>query len=130
MRPAGAAAQRRQTWIPGRPCRYRVESDDAMLKTMLASGDGTMWMPPQASTVAANIDNVFYYILYVSAVFFVIINGAMFYFMWKYRRRSPHDKVGRITHSTPLEIGWSVIPGLLLIPMFWWGFQGYMHHRA
>lgn len=101
-----------------------------MLKTLLASGEQTIWMPVQASTVAADIDFVFYYILYISAVFFILINGAMFYFMWKYRRRSPHDKVGRITHSTPLEVGWSVLPGLLLIPMFWWGFKGFMHHRA
>jgi cytochrome c oxidase subunit 2 len=108
----------------------RVESDDAMLNFLLASGEQTTWMPPQASTVAANIDNVFYYILYISAVFFIVINGAMFYFMWKYRRRSPHDKVGRITHSTPLEIGWSVLPGLLLVPMFWWGFQGFVNHRT
>src|SRR5262245_40476933 len=110
--------------------RLRVESDDAMLNTLLASGEKTIWMPPQASTVAADIDFVFYYILYISAVFFVIINGAMFYFMWKYRRRGPRDQVGRITHSTPLEIGWSVLPGLLLIPMFWWGFKGFMNHRA
>ncbi|MBI5864733.1 MAG: cytochrome c oxidase subunit II [Planctomycetes bacterium] len=87
-------------------------------------------MPPQASTVAGATDYVFYYILYISAAFFILINGAMFYFIWKYRRRGPHDKVGRITHSTPLEIGWSVIPGLLLIPMFWWGFKGYMEQRT
>lgn len=101
-----------------------------MVNFLLASSEQTMWMPPQASTVAYDIDWMFYYILYASAFFFILINGAMFYFMWKYRRRGPHDKVGRITHSTPLEVGWSVIPGLLLIPMFWYGFQGFVNHRT
>ena len=42
-------------------------------------------LPPQASTVAPEIDRVFYYIYWCSAVFFVIIVASMFYFMWKYR---------------------------------------------
>lgn len=102
-----------------------------MLNLLLAKGEQTMWMPPQASTVAGTTDYVFYYILYMSAFFFVLINGAMFYFMWKYRRRREGEPVEcRITHSTPLEVGWSVLPGLLLIPMFWWGFKGFAEQRT
>lgn len=87
-------------------------------------------MPPEASTYAHDSDWVFYFILYVCAVFFVIIAGCMFYFMIRFRRRGPHDKVARITHNTPLEIAWSVAPSFLLVMMFWWGFDSFMVTRT
>lgn len=101
------------------------------LLTLLSQMDAVYWrMPPQASTVAAETDRVFYYIYWCSVFFFVIINGAMFAFMIRYRRRSHNDPVGRVTHSTPLEITWSIIPSILLVPMFWWGFKGFLDQRT
>lgn len=91
--------------------------------------DGGFWMPQQASTFAPETDFVFFYIFWLSAFFFVLINVTMFYFMWKYRRRTRFDKVGTITHSTPLELTWSILPSILLVPMFWWGFHGFMESR-
>ncbi len=92
--------------------------------------NGGFWMPEQASRHAPDVDFVFFYIFWMSVFFFVLINAAMFYFIWKYRRRTRYDKVGTVTHSTPLEITWSIIPSILLVPMFWWGFQGFMDSRT
>lgn len=100
------------------------------MNALLAQAAKTFWMPPQASTVADSVDFVFYYIYWTCVFFFVLINGLMFYFMVKYRRRSHDDEVGRITHSTPLEIAWSVLPSALLVLMFWWGFKGFIEMRT
>ncbi|MCA9242906.1 MAG: cytochrome c oxidase subunit II [Phycisphaerales bacterium] len=88
------------------------------------------WMTPvEASTFAGPVDWLFYYIFWMSAVFFVLIVVLMFYFMWRYRRRTNNDPVGQIHHNTPLELAWSVFPGLLLVTMFWWGFTGFVDMR-
>lgn len=97
---------------------------------LIGSSEQTFWMPPQASSYAEPIDGVFYFILYVSAFFFVVIAGCMFAFMILYRRRTPHDQVSPITHNTPLEVAWSVLPSFLLAAMFWWGYVEFKNLRT
>jgi cytochrome c oxidase subunit 2 len=96
----------------------------------LAEGGATFWLPEQRSTAAPAVDSLFYFIYWVCVVFFIIVAGAMFYFMIRYRRRSVHDKVNKITHNTPLELAWTILPSLLLIFMFWWGFKGFLDMRT
>lgn len=97
---------------------------------LLIATEQTFWMPPQASSYAANIDWVFYFILYVSAFFFVVIAGCMFAFMVVYRRKTAHDTVNPITHNTPLEVAWSVLPSFILAAMFWWGYVEFKNMRT
>lgn len=100
-----------------------------MLSVMLGSGD--FWMPVQAAEGAAAIDWVFYFIFWISLVFFLIIALGMFYFMVRYRRRTEEQQPeSNIAHNTPLELTWTIIPTILLIPMFWWGFTGFMDSRV
>lgn len=87
------------------------------------------WRPPQASTFSRSVDNIYLFIFWVCLVFFVGIAVTMFWFMIKYRRRTPEDEVGHTTHSNTLELVWTIIPSLLLIPMFWWGFTAFMDTR-
>jgi cytochrome c oxidase subunit 2 len=102
-----------------------------MTKLLLAELGGSFMMPTQASTFAADVDGLFYFIFWVSAAFFVLIAGLMFAFMILYRRRNAGDEaVAQITHNTPLEIAWSVLPGILLVLMFWWGFKTFLDMRA
>lgn len=77
-------------------------------------------MPTQASTFAEHTDNLYYFILALDLLFFVLVMGAMGYFMWKYRRRSKDQKTSSITHSGVLEFWWSFIPAVLLIVIFIW----------
>ena len=87
----------------------------------------TNWiMPSQASTLAPDIDNLFWFITAVSAFFFVLITALMLIFVKRYRRRSENEITPHITHNQKLEIAWSVIPLFILIGIFFWGFNGYM----
>jgi len=90
-----------------------------------ASG-GTFWFPPQASSVAKGIDSLFYFILIVSAVFFAIIIGVTLACLMKYSRKSGARADVTFSHSMFLELSWSILPSLLLIPMFWYGFTGFL----
>ena len=87
----------------------------------------SLWMPEAASTVAEDVDALFYFILYLSTFFFIGIVGAMLWFVFKYKKRSDNDKTSPVTHNTQLEIWWSILPTILLIVMFWWGFKGFMN---
>jgi cytochrome c oxidase subunit 2 len=87
------------------------------------AAEGTFWMPPQASTYAADVDFVFYFIYWTCVVFFVILMAAVGYFVWAHRQKGPDDRVPDIKGSHALEIGWSVIPGIFMLAMFWYGFD-------
>jgi len=89
------------------------------------------WFPEQASSFAGGVDDLYMFILWVSTVFFIAIVVAMVYLCLKYKR----PKSGEIvvepssSHNTNLEIAWSVLPSILLVPMFWWGATGYFDSR-
>ncbi len=101
------------------------------MRLLLAEGAETFWMPPQSSTFASDVDFVFYFIYWVSAVFFVVIAGLMFLFIFRHRAKDPGAAApATVTHNNTLEIAWTVLPALLLVPMFWWGFTGFMDMRT
>ena len=83
-------------------------------------------MPPSGSTVAADVDSLFYFILYASIVFFAIVVLASGYFVYKYRRRGEATTTSGVAHNTALEVTWTVIPTILVIIVFIWGFQGFL----
>ena len=88
---------------------------------------GTLMMPPAASTYAADVDALFYFIIYISIFFFVMIVGAMLYFAVRYRRKAGSDEIpDGPTHNTFLETIWIVVPVIIVMIIFFWGFRGYM----
>jgi len=93
----------------------------------VASQPGTTWMPPQASAEAVNVDNTFYFIYWVSVIFFILIVALMIYFVLRYRqRRAGELAAGAATHHTTLELTWSAVPLILVVIMFVMGFRGFM----
>lgn len=78
-------------------------------------------MPTDASTFAEGTDALYLFIVALDTLFFVLIMGAMGYFMWKYRRRSKDQKTSSITHNGKIEFLWSAIPAVLLVVIFVWG---------
>ncbi|MFT3921897.1 MAG: cytochrome c oxidase subunit II [Myxococcales bacterium] len=87
--------------------------------------EATVQLPRQMSTLAADIDNMYYFIFWVSVVFFVAIIGAAIWFLIKYRRdKNPHSTPPG--HHDVLELFWTFAPLILLIPMFHYGFKGYV----
>lgn len=81
--------------------------------------------PEQASTVAAAVDNVYFYLLAVTGVFTLLIFGLIAYCCIRFRRR-PGREVGRpVRTRIALEVAWIVVPLLLVLVMFFWGASVY-----
>lgn len=92
---------------------------------------GDYFFPVQASDFASQVDFLYWAILWISTFFFVIIVGLMVYFVIKYRRRPGHEKaLPSSSHNTPLEIAWSVLPGIILVWMFVTGAKGFFEMRV
>ncbi len=97
------------------------------LLAQTARTDGGFWFPESASTVAPEVDWVFNWITWICIFFFVLIVGAMVYFMFKYRRREHVASTEGPTHNTPLELTWTAIPLILVILIFYIGLKGYVN---
>ena len=102
---------------------------NAIPKTLAQRSDPfrDLMLPEQSSTFAPIQDDLYMFIFWVSVVFFVILMGAMFYFVFKYRRKPGVSQQRSVAHNTPLEITWTVIPMFLLVVMFVWGFKGMIY---
>ena len=83
-------------------------------------------LPPKMSTTAAEVDWLYDYIYYWCVFFFILIVAVMGYFMWRYRRRPGHGAQPSPSHHLGVELVWSVIPTILIIPIFYWGFSGFV----
>jgi len=81
--------------------------------------------PEQASTLAKDVDAIYFFGLGVAVVFSVLIGVLVIYFANRYRRTRP-DQVGQREQSPMwLEIAWSVIPLIIMLFMFGWGMKVY-----
>ena len=78
-------------------------------------------LPTDASNFAAGTDALYLFIVALCVLFFILVIGAMVYFMWKYRRRSKDQKTSSLTHNGKIEFLWSAIPAVLLVVIFVWG---------
>ena len=56
-------------------------------------GSGTPLFPEAASTMASRVDNLYFFLLALTAFFSVLIAGLIVYYAVKYHRRTP-DQVG------------------------------------
>jgi len=77
-----------------------------------------------ASTFS-HVDNLFYFTYAVCIFFFVIIVGVLLFSVVKYRRKTWDQlPASNTTHNTPLEVVWTVIPLIIVMIMFAWGYMG------
>ena len=74
-------------------------------------------IPPPATAIAGDIYNLHYYILIVCVVIFVLVFGAMFYSIFKFRKSQGAKPDVNFHESTLIEIIWTVIPFIILIVM-------------
>ncbi len=78
-----------------------------------------------ASNFVQSVDNTFIFIVAVCVFFLVLITTLMIVFVVKYSRKK-NKKAVNIHGSVPLEIAWTVIPTLLVLVMFYFGWEGYV----
>lgn len=88
------------------------------------------FMPSQGTEIAKQVDNLYGFLLITSLIACVLVVGGMFYFVWKYKRRTPDDKTAYISHNTFLEFLWSFIPLVIFLFVFAWGWYIYHQERA
>jgi len=87
---------------------------------------GSLYMPPANSTIASEVDALFYFIYYTAIVLFILVISSTAFFIFKYRRRGEKQLTSGVAHNTKLEILWTVIPTILVIIVFVWGFRTYL----
>ena len=97
------------------------------LHTILAQSGGGLWMPDKASTYANEVDWIFHFIFGIAAFFFALIVVLMIVFLIRYRQREGHKEQKTASHSTALELTWTIIPLILVVIIFGMGFKGYMN---
>ena len=82
---------------------------------------GMPLFPEQASTIAPQVDALFFFLLAVSFFFSALIAGCIVYFTVRYRRRSKHE-IGTATRPhLILEVIWTLVPLGISLVIFVWG---------
>ncbi len=84
---------------------------------------GSLWLPEAASSIAGDVDALFYFVLYTSIVLFVGVIGTMIFFAYRFRRRSHADRPEPFRESKWIEASWIIIPTVLVAIVFTWGFR-------
>jgi len=77
-----------------------------------------------ASTIATKVDSAFLFILWICVFMLALITFLMVYFVIKYRR-DKNPTPTNIEGNFLLEVAWTVIPTILVMAMFYYGWIGY-----
>lgn len=94
------------------------------------TGWGQGFMPFDASSSGDDVDWTMWMINYISFFFggIVIIAMVAFAIIFRHRKDGPQEGRGA-SHSTTLEITWTLIPTLIVLVIFTFGFRGYLSSR-
>ncbi|MCO6436285.1 MAG: cytochrome c oxidase subunit II [Phycisphaerae bacterium] len=90
------------------------------------SSESSFWLPVNASSYGGEVDWVFYFIYGVCVVMMVLIVVLAVLFIWRYRHR-PGVEPSRLSHNTPLELTWTIIPTIVVGFIFYFGFVGFLN---
>jgi cytochrome c oxidase subunit 2 len=92
----------------------------------------TFNLPPQASTLAAPVDSLFYFIYWLSVFFFIVIAVGTIFFAIRYRKKEGEkwQLTTGLSHNYLLETVWSVIPGILFFIIFFWGWEVFLKFQT
>lgn len=92
---------------------------------MIAFQDPLKQLPVRASTFAADVDGLYYFCVWVSIASFALILGLIVVSAIRDRRkREDQEPTSRVTHNTMLEVVWTLIPTVILMVIFAWGWRG------
>ena len=79
------------------------------------------FFPEQASTIAVQIDAIYFVLIGLSLAFAVPVAIFIIFFAARYRQGRPVDRSRPLHESFKIEFAWSFIPFLLGMGMFSWG---------
>ncbi|MCH7515769.1 MAG: cytochrome c oxidase subunit II [Bacteroidetes bacterium] len=81
-------------------------------------------MSDGASNFVESVNGVFLFSIIMSVFFLVLITVMMIYFVIRYsRKRNP--RAVNVHSNMMLEVTWTIIPTILVLILFWYGWVGY-----
>lgn len=100
-------------------------------KVLSLTKSGTYWLPESISNFGQDVDSLFYFILWCSVAFFVGIVGVSIYFLVHYHQSKKNSHLDtnekEFSHNNAIEITWTVLPLILVMVIFVWGYKGYLN---
>lgn len=79
-------------------------------------GQNNHWLPEAASLQAPLVDQLFNVMVTIGTALFIIVQGAIIYAMWRFRKPAGDETDGSDNEGNiPLEILWTAIPALIVI---------------
>ena len=85
--------------------------------------------PQPLITTTEAVDTAFYVIFGISGVALLGITVAVVYLAWRYSRKRYPSPLSQKDHNVWLEVTWTIIPSILVMVMFWYGWEGYLSLR-
>lgn len=76
----------------------------------------SLWLPPNYSSYGEEVDHLYYWIFWITMITFVVVEGAMLWFCFKYKK-DPARKAFYSHGSHKLEVAWTVIPAVILVAL-------------
>ncbi len=86
-------------------------------------------MNPLTNPTASGVDNVLIYIFGSSLLLLAGITIVMIWFVIRYRRSKNPEPTSDVEGNLWLEITWTVLPTLIVLTMFWYGWVNYLGLR-
>lgn len=90
----------------------------ALLFSGMAQADYRLNFQDPVTQVARDIYDIHMLIFWICVVIFVVVFGVMFASIFLHRKSRNHDPA-QFSHSTKVEIIWTIIPTLILVLMAW-----------
>jgi len=73
-------------------------------------------LPEGISTYASDVDGLFYLILGITGFFFLLTEGLLLYFLYRYKAR-PGERARHTHGNHTLELVWTFVPGVILFSL-------------
>src|SRR3569832_2905148 len=82
---------------------------------------GTPLFPESASTMAARVDSLYFFLLAIAIFFSLLIAGLIVTFAIKFHRRRAEQIGAQIHGGLALELTWTIVPFFIVMIIFVWG---------
>ena len=86
--------------------------------------------PRGITEIGDRVDNVQIFLIIVMVFWYIACNAVLVYFMFRYKRKGPDDKVSTIKGSHTLEWIWTLIPTVMCAIIFFYGVQVWEEMRT
>jgi cytochrome c oxidase subunit 2 len=88
------------------------------------------FFPKEASTIAAQTDDLYFFLLGLSAFVLAIVFLPMIYCLFKYRRGKIANREPLKVSTTKIEVTWTIIPTIIAMGLFGWGAKIYFDEEV